>query len=474
MSIFNFRQKGLVSVVISSYNYQEYIIEALAGLQRQSYSNIELIVVDDCSTDNTESVVKEWIDSNPGCFTNFIYLKLPRNSYSSWALNIGFLVSRGEYITIHDADDICLEGKIERQVKWLKDHPETIAVGTNFLAVAGKKEYLASWLSYDRQEIEKNYKEYNKHCVSFGTLMFRAEMLQDIVGVQKKSDDMNDFKFIKKIIDNNLIVDNLEEHLMLIRLHPGQLSEKYFKNFTQGIPVKEGSFARTKDRVSVVLPVKNSSSTIINVLGSIAAQTYPELELIIVDDISRDNTENLVKEWYSSYQEKYPGGVVKELIFFKLPIEIGYPWVYNIGSYLARGEYIAYQGNNGVISKDKIGKQIEFLENNPSYSVVVTDYKGINVVKKTEYQEKLKAKINTLLDIKKKTKSQNKNENYDKFEDGIKNFNLNTILLKSTVIDQTAGLGESKMGLDGLEFIYILLKRGYNVKILKEPLYFEL
>ena len=163
MSIFYNRKQGLVSVVISSYNYQHYILDALSGLKKQTYPGIEVILIDDCSVDNTEGVVKGWIAENADSFTNFLYLKLPRNCYSSWALNIGFFIARGEFIVIHDADDISFPGKIEKQVEWLRIHPETTAVGTNFLALENGIEYKPFWLSFDRQEIEENYRKNKKH-----------------------------------------------------------------------------------------------------------------------------------------------------------------------------------------------------------------------------------------------------------------------------------------------------------------------
>lgn len=463
MSILDNRQRGLVSVVVSTYNYQQYILDVLFSLKKQTYSQIELIIIDDGSTDNTQNLVREWWAANHTSFTNFLYLKLPRNCYSSWALNIGFLISRGEFIIIHDADDIGFPDKIEKQLTWLQEHPETTAVGSNFLALEDENKYQPAWLSFDRRQIEENYRRHNKHCVSFGTLMFRAKMLTEIVGVQKNPDQVNDFKFLKEIINQGFVVDNLAEPLIYIRLHPGQLSYKYDENFTKGIPVEEGSFKKIKDRVSVVIPAQNSTENILQALDMIAAQNYPELEVIIIDNISTDNIEALVNGWFLQYQQSNPDGIIKELIYFKTPVKVDFFRLYNIGSYLAKGEYLAYQGVDGGITREKIKRQVEFLKNNPSYSLVLTNYKKNNSSKKNNNRTELWTEVDRLLAGRETEIVVKKPVNY----------NLNTILLKSSVIDQTAGIGESKTGQHSLDFFAKLLKKGYNIKFLDEVLYFE-
>lgn len=376
MADFDNRIKDLVSVVISTYNYENYILETLDSLAKQTYPEIELIIIDDCSTDNTAMIVENWYRQHKGHFRDYIYLKLLRNCYSSWALNIGFLVSKGEFIVIHDADDISYQTKIEKQVQWLKAHPETAAVGTSFWALERGKYYKPFWLSYKRQDISLNYKFYNKHCVSFGTIMFRAEILNNITGVKKHPDNMNDFLFLKDIVNHGYIVDNLDEGLIYIRIHPGQLSEKYLKNFTESIPVEEGGFKKIKNRVSVVIPVRDLSGMILKVLNNIALQSYPDLEIIIVDTLPfSGNIRELVLDWFSNYKAQ-SGGVIKELFYFRFPVQLPVCRVYNIGSYLAKGEYIFYQGDTEFVEKDRIQKLYNFLQENPAYSAVFVVKKG--------------------------------------------------------------------------------------------------
>jgi len=98
----------MVSVIIPVYNGELYIGQAIESVIAQTYKDIELIVVDDGSTDSTKKVVKKYRD------IKYIYQK---NSGPSAARNRGMDASRGEYIAFLDSDDLYKENKLEEQVK---------------------------------------------------------------------------------------------------------------------------------------------------------------------------------------------------------------------------------------------------------------------------------------------------------------------------------------------------------------------
>jgi len=103
----------LVSVIIPTYNRSNVLPRTLSSLVKQTYKNIEVIVIDDASTDGTENVVKSFESKlNLVYLKNKINLKLP-----SCGRNIGLKIARGEYIALLDDDDEFLEKKIEIQVR---------------------------------------------------------------------------------------------------------------------------------------------------------------------------------------------------------------------------------------------------------------------------------------------------------------------------------------------------------------------
>ena len=104
--------KKLVSVVIPAYNCADTICEALESVFNQTYSNLEIIVINDGSTDETKHILQEFS-------SKIIYLEQENGGPGS-ARNKGIRVSRGDYIAFLDADDILAHNKIELQLGCFK------------------------------------------------------------------------------------------------------------------------------------------------------------------------------------------------------------------------------------------------------------------------------------------------------------------------------------------------------------------
>lgn len=100
----------MVSVIIPSYNRGYCISRSVSSVLNQSYSDIELIIVDDGSVDDTEDVIRELQDER------IRYIRLPENKGVSNARNIGMSMARGEYIAFQDSDDYWLPNKLEKQL----------------------------------------------------------------------------------------------------------------------------------------------------------------------------------------------------------------------------------------------------------------------------------------------------------------------------------------------------------------------
>jgi hypothetical protein len=113
----------LVSVIIPAWNSEKWLPTTIRGLQKQSWKNIEIIIVDDCSSDNTLEVARALAatDSRIKVLANHTN----RGAYAS--RNFALEISAGVYITVHDADDWSHPRKIERQVNHLVQNPDIVA-----------------------------------------------------------------------------------------------------------------------------------------------------------------------------------------------------------------------------------------------------------------------------------------------------------------------------------------------------------
>ena len=100
-----------VSVIIPTYNRGNLIIKSIKSVLNQTFKNLEVIVIDDGSSDNTEHLVNKITDKR------LKYVKLSSNKGSSNARNIGIKNANGQFISFQDSDDIFYPNKIEKQLK---------------------------------------------------------------------------------------------------------------------------------------------------------------------------------------------------------------------------------------------------------------------------------------------------------------------------------------------------------------------
>ncbi len=107
----------LVSVILPAYNAGLYIAEAIGSILSQTYTQFELIIINDYSTDNTEAVIQSFTDHR------IVYHKNPTNRGLIYNLNIGLSLAKGKYIIRMDADDISLPTRIEEQVSFMETNP---------------------------------------------------------------------------------------------------------------------------------------------------------------------------------------------------------------------------------------------------------------------------------------------------------------------------------------------------------------
>ena len=106
--------KELVSIIMPSYNTARFIEETVQSVLCQTYTNWELIIVDDCSTDNTDEVVSKFDDNR------IKYIKNEKNSGAAVSRNRALREAKGKWIAFLDSDDIWLPEKLELQIEFMK------------------------------------------------------------------------------------------------------------------------------------------------------------------------------------------------------------------------------------------------------------------------------------------------------------------------------------------------------------------
>lgn len=106
---------GLVSIIMPSYNTASFIAESIQSVLAQSYKDWELIIVDDCSPDNTDDVVKPYLSDE-----RIRYLKNEKNSGAAVSRNRALREAKGKWIAFLDSDDLWMPEKLQKQVRFME------------------------------------------------------------------------------------------------------------------------------------------------------------------------------------------------------------------------------------------------------------------------------------------------------------------------------------------------------------------
>lgn len=186
--------KPLVSVIIPTYNRAITIKRAIDSVLRQSYKNIELIIVDDCSTDNTVNIVNSYEDER------IRMICLSHNSGANIARNKGICVANGEYIAFQDSDDEWLRDKLETQLKYMIDTGKKVCYCPYTLYENNAKRIIPTYA--ERTDIYESKVEdilRKKNVISTQTLIIHKEVIETVGMFESTLRRLQDYEFVIRI-----------------------------------------------------------------------------------------------------------------------------------------------------------------------------------------------------------------------------------------------------------------------------------
>ena len=207
-----------ISVIMSVYNGETYLEEAIESVINQTFQNWELIVINDCSTDRTAEILESFAlrDERIKVHTNEVNLKLPSS------LNKAISLSCGKYIARMDADDICLPDRLEKQYKFMEERKDVALSSCRFMTV--KNGVYASGGAGGRCDFE-----------AIKSMLLVANPILH-PGVIAKADVMKnlnydttltcteDLELWTRMVMSNQKIEILPECLLIYRLHDKQIT----------------------------------------------------------------------------------------------------------------------------------------------------------------------------------------------------------------------------------------------------------
>lgn len=186
-------KKPKVSILMTVYNHQDYVNQAVLSILSQSYKNFELIVINNGSTDNTQKILKKIKDKR----IKFFLLK--KNIGRTKCLNLGLNKCRANYIAIQDSDDISKKKRIQTLLNQFEKDKNLGLVASNYNIINEKN------VITKKIKIKENlYKYPNKlifnNLIAHSTIMFRRKVIDLIGNYPNNFDYAQDYAFYLKII----------------------------------------------------------------------------------------------------------------------------------------------------------------------------------------------------------------------------------------------------------------------------------
>lgn len=225
----------LVSVVVVTYNSSRYVTETLDSIYLQSYNNIELIITDDCSTDNTEAVCLDWIKEKTNRFVNFIFIKTNRNSGVAANVNNGIKKSKGEYIKTIAGDDLLLKDCISINVQYIIDNPATeitfsrckpFGLPANLLT--SKNFFKYSYFNLDNRTFL--YFILRSNFIPASTSFYKRTVFDNIGYFIEEIPLLEDWPFWIKAVYNKICINFIDVNTVLYRTHDSSLSNSSIRS----------------------------------------------------------------------------------------------------------------------------------------------------------------------------------------------------------------------------------------------------
>lgn len=211
----------LVSVVVITYNSSDCILKGLESVKSQTYDNTELIISDDCSTDNTLEVCEQWLKENSSYFKRVKLVTTLKNTGVAGNINRGVLEAQGEWIKLLSGDDQFFPNTITEYVNFIHNHPNFSVVEAMMDIYGVNKEKVKQrQLVYDGiySQLRRKKNQYKRcliNCFFPGpTIFFKKEIFKEIGGYDERYQFCEEYPFSLYVLKKIPYIPLIEKKLV--------------------------------------------------------------------------------------------------------------------------------------------------------------------------------------------------------------------------------------------------------------------
>lgn len=214
--------QSLISIIIVTYNRKKLLIKAIDSVLRQKFSDFELIIIDDSSTDNTEEAVKKYLADR-----RIKYVKIAKSKSIAQARNAAWPYVSGGYVAVLDSDDVwCDDLKLSKQFNFLENNSDFIAVGSGAVLINEQDKILDYVVKPELDaDIRKDF--FTKNPFFHSSVMFRYGPIKEIGGYDEKIKFGEDLDFLLRLGQKGKFY-NFPEAMINYRIHSDNEIKKHW------------------------------------------------------------------------------------------------------------------------------------------------------------------------------------------------------------------------------------------------------
>ena len=257
-----------ISVVMSVYNGQRYLAQAVESVLAQTFRNFEFIIIDDGSTDRTAAILADYAKRDAR-----IRIISHENKGRATSLNIGIDVARSGYIARMDADDACLPDRFQQQLDFLEAHPDVGIVGGAVEVVNGNGQLLRR-IKPPTGDAEIRSTMLTGNPMWHPTILMRRQHVLAVRGYRKQFLDTDDYDLWLRMIERCQIA-NLEAYVLQYRIHANQVSVRNMRHQTMcGFAAQTAARCRQEGKPDPFADVDEITPSLIEALGMNAGEIH--------------------------------------------------------------------------------------------------------------------------------------------------------------------------------------------------------
>lgn len=231
----------IVSILMPVYKTAPYLREAMDSMLSQTFTDFELIVLDDCSPDNAEEILDSYTDPR------IVRYKGKKNAGLSNVLNVGIGMARGKYIARMDSDDLSMPERLQIQVDYLEAHPDIDLVSVGMQLFGAKDEV---WLREQDPEKVKIIALFHSPILHASSMWRRDSFEKHGLRFRQEMVPAEDYDLWTRALVKGLRLVNLRQVLYKYRIHPEQATTQTDKTTSKSRMVQQNYLASTLPSLS--------------------------------------------------------------------------------------------------------------------------------------------------------------------------------------------------------------------------------